>query len=179
MKKALQTLFTYLKNWHWSSYLLSAILVFFLIQRVPLMWSMYQTQGQTAPHGEVFDGQGQRQSIPLPGQNHILVFWATWCGPCKVELSRINSMIEKEQIDGKNILAISLGEEPEIVFKHAAQEGYRFPIAVDPQWKTARPYGVAGTPTIMFVNAKGIITWKTMGLSPSLELRVSQFLKNQ
>lgn len=113
-----------------------------------------------------------KQSEPL-----VLVFWATWCAPCQLELNRINSMITEGTISPDSVLAISSFEDDSLVKTVVAQRGYKFPVALDRNGQVARAFQVAGTPTIVLASAAHIIEWKTTGLSPLLETRIKHFLQ--
>ena len=120
-------------------------------------------------NGEVFKLHSQSKKT-------ILVFWATWCGPCEIELKRINQMIVDKKIKPSDILAIASNEEESIVRQKAKRENYHFNIAVDPQGMISGLYQVSATPTIVFIDDKNVITWMTSGLSPTLEYRINSFL---
>ncbi len=63
-----------------------------------------------------------------------------------------------------------------MVAAHVKEKGYAFQVALDPEGEAYRSYGVPATPTVVLVSEKGLVTWKSMGLSPSLELRLKSFL---
>lgn len=155
--------------------LLFTFIAWTIYQRVPIIIDMYQRQGQKTESAEVRLLQGDSVQVPLP-KRHLLVFWATWCGPCKVELARVNNLIKKGAIKDSDVLAISIGETPDIVAAFSKENDYRFSIATDPQGKTANLYKVAGTPTLFLIDEKGQVEWTTMGMSPTLELRLKSFL---
>ncbi|MDX9730766.1 MAG: TlpA family protein disulfide reductase [Bdellovibrionales bacterium] len=161
---------------HLGNIVLIAVLAFVVVKQGPMYWKMWQKKGQGAPSGEVL-ALDTRSSLKLPlSQPHVLVFWATWCPPCKVELARLNKMVEAGKIKPDQVLAISVGEEAELVKQVAVEREYRFSVALDPEGRAGAAYGAAVTPTIVLVNADGTIGWMTMGLSPSLELRVASHL---
>lgn len=135
---------------------------------------MYQTQGSAAPKGSVVSLSGETLGVPFH-QKQILVFWATWCGPCSVELARIDKLIELGKISAADVLAVSVMEEPALVEKFAKEKNYRFQVAVDRSGELAHAYGVSGTPTIALIDQAGLIHWLTVGLSPTLEMRVLSF----
>jgi thiol-disulfide isomerase/thioredoxin len=55
---------------------------------------MSELEGETSPSFELTTLSGEQIVLPL-SRNHVLVFWATWCGPCGVELGRIQRLIKK------------------------------------------------------------------------------------
>ncbi len=105
-----------------------------------------------------------------------MVFWATWCPPCKVELSRINSMISNGKIRPDQVLAVSIGESPDVVSTFVREQKYTFEIAVDETGLSRTFYRIDATPTVLLIDSDTKIHWATMGISPTLEYRIGSFL---
>jgi thiol-disulfide isomerase/thioredoxin len=158
------------------NFVIYGIVLFVLVQRAPSIFKMFQSQGTGAPVSFVKDLQGQSIQVPLP-KKQVLVFWATWCGPCNIELGRINKLILKKEISADSIIAISSFEDPSYVSEFAIKHNYQFVIATDETGLAAKNYNVSATPTIIFIEKTGDINWMTMGLSPTLEFRLKSFLK--
>jgi thiol-disulfide isomerase/thioredoxin len=108
----------------------------------------------------------------------ILVFWATWCGPCEVELHRIQRLISEGNLPADRVLAISSFEIPSLVQKAVAERQYSFRVGLDPDGRAATAFKVKGTPTIYLLDAQQKIEWVTSGLSPLLEIRLRRFMTN-
>jgi len=160
---------------HALNILFAIVLLFILAQRLPSIIYMYGMEGREAKSAIVMDLNSQPVSFPLLSK-HILVFWATWCGPCKVELARINRMVTNGEIPPDSVLAISVAEDLKTVSSFVEEQGYSFRIAIDRTGKSAALYRVSGTPTILFINQDQTVNWMTTGLSPSLEFRIRSFL---
>lgn len=162
------------------SKIVNAILFFFVVwilaQKIPVFINMYQHQGNKILPVKVQTLSGDILSLPLP-QKHLMVFWASWCGPCKIELSRINKLIIDGEINPNDVIAISIGENFETIKNHAKENDYRFIIGLDSSGEISKQYKVSGTPTLFLIDQNGVIEWMTMGLSPSLELRLKSFFK--
>ncbi len=175
MNKTVQAVKNFLKNnFH---HVVTILLVTFLLLKIPDIFKMYQKQGKALLVGQVVLLSGQVESVPA-AKKQVLVFWATWCGPCSVELGRIQSLIDKNKIDKNSILAISIGESRETVRNYVTQKKYTFPVAIDFDGALASLYEVNGTPTVFLIDENKNIQWMTVGLSPSLELRLKNFLEN-
>ena len=106
----------------------------------------------------------------------VLVFWATWCGPCKVELSRIQRLVANGTIARDSVVGVDVGEDKTLVAQAVSERGYTFDVGLDSSRGLANQYKVNVTPTILFRNADGTIAWRTAGISPTLELRILNFL---
>ena len=150
------------------------LLVAFLLLKIPDILKMYQKQGEFLTEAQVVSLKNEVMTIPL-NQKQVLIFWATWCGPCGVELSRIQNLIDKNQIKKESVLAVSIGESAQTVQAYVDQKKYTFPVAIDSNGLVAQLYEVNGTPTVFLVDENKKIHWITTGLSPSLELRLKSF----
>lgn len=175
LKKYLNFDFSFLKS-HAINFILALVLLFVAVRKTPSILEMYKTEGTLAHSATVIDLNSQVIAIPLV-KKHILVFWATWCGPCKVELGRINKMIQNGEIDAESILAISVAEDLNLVTSVVKDQRYLFKVALDQRGQAAELYRVSGTPTLLFIDNDQKIYWMTTGISPSLEFRIRSFLK--
>lgn len=155
---------------------LALILVYILIQRIPDIVGHLKAQGSNAPVFEVPIVSGANFNLATFPQKVVVVFWATWCGPCQVELTRINRLIEEKSISPSSVLAVSSFEERLLLEKVAKERDYLFPIGIDINGSVAKMYKVNGTPTIVFITSEKTINWISTGLSPLLEVRIKGFL---
>jgi cytochrome c biogenesis protein CcmG, thiol:disulfide interchange protein DsbE len=109
----------------------------------------------------------------------IFVFWATWCPPCKVELARLQALINAGAVASTDIVAVSVGEDRSVVEATAKDRGYTFEVALDTKSLVAEKYAIGGTPTLLFRRADGTVAWRTSGISPTLEVRALSFLSRK
>ena len=159
-----------------SNILFIAVLLWVLIQQGPIWYQNYQARGTQAEVVTVRSLQGEAIALPLP-ERHLVVFWATWCAPCTVELRRIQNLIDREAVRPDQILAISTGESESVVAEAVRSREYTFPVAIDASHQAAHFYQIRGTPTVALVDEMGVIQWKATGLSPTLGYRVASFLR--
>ena len=80
----------------------------------------------------------------------IVIFWATWCGPCQAELP----LAEKLYRDGTQVLAVS-EENAEIVRKYMSQHGFTFPVAAGERRLAFDRFGVPGMPATRVLDSRG------------------------
>jgi thiol-disulfide isomerase/thioredoxin len=64
--------------------------------------------------------------LDLRGKPLFINFWATWCGPCRVELPSIKRLVEKHQGDGQ-ILLIS-NEDPALLNEFLGEDMADMPV---------------------------------------------------
>lgn len=156
---------------------LSLLVIFLLIQKAPIIYQNFSAQGKKIESFTYQDLSGNSLQASFE-QNKVLVFWATWCGPCKIELARINSLIKSHPKYKDSVLTISSYEHASTVREEIQKQNYVFTVGLDPEGSLSKQFNVSGTPTILFINKEQQIEWVTTGLSPSLELRIKNFLTN-
>ena len=106
----------------------------------------------------------------------VVVFWITTCGYCRAELERLNNLVTSGQVAADSILAISVGEDQNVVTTVTRERGYRFRVALDPRNVLATKFNVRGTPTIVFINEDKTVEWMSVGASSTLPTRVLEFI---
>ncbi len=102
------------------------------------------------------EGESIRLS-DLRGKKVMINFWATWCGPCRVEIPAMIKLYEEMRGQGFEILAVNLLEEPERVGPFVEDLQMNFPVLLDTSGKVSQAYYVRGIPTTIFVDEEGII----------------------
>jgi thiol-disulfide isomerase/thioredoxin len=91
------------------------------------------------------------------GHPVMLNFWATWCGPCKIEMPEIQKIYEEYQEMGLVVLAINNQGSPEEVSNYGKENGLSFPLLLDSDGQISGNYRVGAFPTSFFVDQDGII----------------------
>lgn len=121
--------------------------------------------GFRAPNFTLKDLKGGTVSIAnLRGRVVMVNFWATWCGPCKVEMPSMNRLYDDLRGKDFEILAISSDFQGEkIVRPFITQGGFTFPVLIDSSFKVNADYGVTGIPTTFLIDKDGVITHKVLG----------------
>lgn len=66
--------------------------------------------GQAFPETVVTDADGGAVRLDAPGQVTVVNLWATWCGPCLVELPLLDALHERLAGDGAAVVAVSLDD---------------------------------------------------------------------
>lgn len=84
------------------------------------------------------------------GQNQLILlnFWATWCKFCVEEMPLLDALDERDDV---TVLAVSVGEEADLVKEYIDTNGYSFNVFLDQDAKLAGTFGVAGFPTTVFI----------------------------
>ncbi|MEP6601347.1 MAG: TlpA disulfide reductase family protein [Nitrospirota bacterium] len=94
----------------------------------------------------------------------FLNFWATWCGPCKIEMPAIEKLYREFRPKGLAVVAVSSDSEGAAVTRPYRESlGLTFTIAHDPEMRVGRLYGVHSLPVTFLVNREGVITHQIFG----------------
>lgn len=124
--------------------------------------------GDPAPDFSValFDGS-QLKLSELRGKVVLLNFWATWCPPCRQELTRV----QKDLIDrfaGRDFLflPVSRGEKRSDVAAFREKTGYTFPMGLDSTRTIYDRYATNFIPRNYLIDRDGRIITATIGYSP-------------
>jgi thiol-disulfide isomerase/thioredoxin len=100
------------------------------------------------------DGRYIRLS-DLHGTPVVINFWATWCGPCRIEMPELMRSVAADP--GLLLLAVNLREPLTAVEPFAQSFEMVTPVVLDSEGKVADQFGVRGLPTTVFVDAEGRI----------------------
>ena len=110
----------------------------------------------------------------VAAENKIVLvnFWATWCGPCRMEMPMFERMYQDHGEDGFTILAVNVRESPEVVRAFIEDEGYTFPILLDEDGSLADSYGIRAFPTSLLVTPDARLEESIIGYDSSIEWKV-------
>ncbi len=129
--------------------------------------------GDRAPKFEVREFvKGDAVKELAKGKTHVIEFWATWCGPCRVSIPHI-SELQKKHPD-VNFIGVSVFERDFDKVKPFVKDmgdkmAYRVAVDAVPEGKEAdegamargwmEAAGQSGIPTAFIVNPEGVIAW--------------------
>jgi peroxiredoxin len=112
------------------------------------------------------------------GRNVVVTFWASWCGPCRMEMPILRNFYErthKEHTDFE-ILAISIDTAREDAATAASELKIPFTVLHDGAGKISDQYGVDAIPTLFVIGKSGDLIYAHTGLDMSLEIMLAQQL---
>lgn len=118
--------------------------------------------GKTAaPDFEMTAVDGGKVSLDdLKGKPVVLNFWASTCGPCKMEMPEFQAAYEQY---GDQLQFVMLnvpdfnGETRERALQLVEQSGYTFPVYFDDTTQGQVLYGITSIPQTYFINADGTV----------------------
>ena len=124
-----------------------------------------ETEAQTesektkAPDFTVYDAEGNEVHLTdFVGKPIVLNFWASWCGPCKMEMPDFN---EKYLELGEEVQFLMINmtdgsrETVAIASEFIKESGYSFPVFYDTKMDAANTYGAYSLPMTFFIDAEG------------------------
>lgn len=92
------------------------------------------------------DIDGGRHALAGGSSRVVLVhFWATWCEPCRAELTSLSKLVEHDA--GVKVLAVNVAEPPVRVRRFLATTPVEFPVLLDETRAVTRAWGVGVLPT--------------------------------
>ena len=100
----------------------------------------------------------------LRGKVVLLNFWATWCPPCREELSHVQQQVI-DRFAGEEFvfLPISRGEERAAVEAFRAKTGYAFPMGLDTDETIYKRYATRFIPRNFLIDRTGRVVKATVG----------------
>lgn len=127
--------------------------------------------GKSAPDFTLADISGTGHSLrDYGGRNILIIFWATWCGPCLREVPHLIKLRKTVSEDDLAMLAIS-NERLDLVKKFAELAKINYTVLID-QRNLPRPYNtINAIPSSFFVNPEGKIKLATAGLISLEEIK--------
>ena len=135
------------------------------VQTSPATQQTDETEAQTepekmkAPDFTVYDADGNKVHLTdFVGKPIVLNFWASWCGPCKMEMPDFN---EKYLELGEEVQFLMINmtdgsrETVAIASEFIKESGYSFPVFYDTKMDAANTYGAYSLPMTFFIDAEG------------------------
>ena len=116
-----------------------------------------------APDFTMLDMDGNEVTLAsFFGKPIVLNFWASWCGPCKMEMPEIQKFYDKY---GQEIhfLLVSVDDSLAAAKTFISDSGYTFPVFFDTDLDAAIKYSVYALPTTYFIDAEGYAVAQASG----------------
>ena len=103
----------------------------------------------------------------LEGKVVLINFWATWCGPCRMEIPEFNEMHKSYHEKGLEILGISVSDNKKQLKNFAKSFAVDYPLlygGAREMNKIMKDYGgVYAVPSSFLVGKNGNIVWSYPG----------------
>lgn len=176
----------------WAALVIGA----FLLLAVGMSWVARVTFLGTMPSGADGGGEmgasrlpaGQALAFPTPdfrlpsldggtispadylGKVVVVDFWATWCGPCRLQ-AKVLEDLRQEVGDDVQFLAVDIGEDEATVRDYVAKRPFPYPVLLDTADTLSAPYNIYGLPTVMVIGPTGQVVFHQTGVTDLDQLR--------
>lgn len=113
--------------------------------------------GENAPEIKAVALDGRPISLAdFRGKTVLVNFWASWCGPCVLEMPALQKLHESLQAKGFSVLALAVDDDLELVKQFQKEKGLTFPIAMASN-DDLRAYKLSGFPETLILDSAGKI----------------------
>lgn len=118
----------------------------------------HQLTGKDAPaiESSLMDGSAFKLA-DLKEDVVVIDFWASWCGPCRRGLPKVQEVAQwaKDQNKSVKVLTVNVGETVADAKAFWKEHGFTMPVVMDQDGKISNAYGVSGIPqTVVIANGK-------------------------
>ncbi len=141
-------------------------------------------KGKPAPSFTLVDLNGKKVSLAdYKGKAVLLNFWATWCGPCKLEIPWLEKLRDQYKSQGFEVLGIesdNYDTDPKAyasyksgVEKSATALSINYPVLLGGD-SISEPYGgLDGLPNSFYVDRNGVVVAQIVGLADRDEIEAN------
>jgi len=141
-----------------------------------LLYAGFAQAGETAPEFSLRDINGQEVSLSdYKGKVVLVNFWATWCGPCKLEMPHLDKMDRELEEKGFEVISISTDDARAAskVKPLIKRGGYGFTVLLDKDTAVVSKYHPAKTlPYNVLITRSGGIHKVFQGYNPGDEVEL-------
>ena len=92
------------------------------------------------------------------GHPSVISVFASWCGPCNLEMPEFLRVAHRYSKEGFNVVLIDSGEEPKTVQRFIDRFGIDFPVGIDTDHSISKLFAIHEIPASVFYNAHGVLT---------------------
>lgn len=113
-------------------------------------------------------GENVRLSEHL-GEVVLLNFWATWCGPCRLEMPRLDQLHATYRSAGLVLLGVNVDDDGERAIEFVQALNVNYPVLLDPRKAVAPLYDLDALPMTVLIDRAGTVRYVHYDYSPAIE----------
>ena len=122
------------------------------------------------------DGTTRIDLESLRGRPVLLTFWASWCGPCRMELPELQKLATDLEDEGLALVTVNMDRTPAMGMKFLERYGIDVPVYLLGSRELAQ-LGVASLPTNVLLDRKGRPVQIYEGYSPAVPEEIRRLVK--
>lgn len=103
------------------------------------------------------------------GQVVLINFWATWCGPCRQEMPKLDELYKRYKRAGVAIWGVNVEDDSALADNFLKNNPVSFPILYDVTSEVSELYKVDAMPTTVIVDRNGKMRHLHRGYKPGYE----------
>jgi peroxiredoxin len=114
------------------------------------------------------------------GKNPVyLIFWATWCPACKEEIPKLKAIYSKFQPKELIMLAVNVGinDSAKKAALYKERHNLPYPVLFDNDSLVTKLYNVMGTPTMVIIDKKGIVRYRSSAAPDDLDKHFNNLME--
>jgi peroxiredoxin len=108
------------------------------------------------------------------GRVVMVNFWATWCGPCRIEMPHLGKLYDKYRGSGFVLLGVNIDEDPNAARALAGKLGIKFPVLLDTDKKVVGAYDLNAMPATVLIDKDGRVRHLHRGYREGVEATYEQ-----
>lgn len=141
-------------------------------------WAAVQPQ-QAAPDFTLKRAEGGNLRLAEQrGQVVLINFWASWCGPCRIEMPHLNKLHDKYKAGGFMVLGVNIDDDPRNAVATATKLGVSFPVLLDGDKRVSKLYDLSTMPTTLIIDRDGRLRHLHRGYREGYELTYDQQVRD-
>ncbi len=105
----------------------------------------------------------------LQGEVVMINFWATWCGPCRLEMPKLEQLHRQYQKTGFTLLGVNLDDNSGNAIGMVKKLGVSFPILFDKDKRVSKLYKVDAMPMTVLIDRDGKLRYLHRGYKAGYE----------
>lgn len=137
-----------------------------VLQEQKVMWLKLHETGE----GSIFkdfqtehEGKVVKLSDYVGKGKYVLVdFWASWCGPCRMEIPNLIKVYNQYKGDKFEVLGVATWDKPEDTKKAIKELGIPYPQILNASKEVSDAYGIVGIPHIILFDPDGKIVKRNL-----------------